>query len=244
MILPTLVSAIVVVIAPPKAITHTEKPYKVSLESKFVYQFLFFFKRTNWYRIVVFIFLFKTVSVAIDTMIIPLSIEQGLSRLCIAKYIKFWGTISLLVGNLVGGYILYRISISQGLLLWGIAQTLISLFLVFQFVLWHPYPEYFVLLAIIERFCCGIGRITLMVYQSKNCSKENLMADSAILTSFGSYVRIIISVVAGWVVGRVDWVCFFIIIALLSLLILMFISKLLIKARKRSGVSLTSQWGL
>ena len=244
MMLPTLVSAIVVVIAPHKAITHTEEPYKVSCGSTSVHHFLSFFKRTNWYRILVFIFLFKTVSVAIDTMIIPLSIEQGLSRLCIAKHIKFWGTLSLLTGNLVGGYILYRISISQGLLLWGIAQTLISLFLVFQFVLWRPYPEYFVLFSILERFCCGIGRITLMVYQSKNCSKENLMADAALLTSFGSYVRIMISVITGWVVGRVDWVYFFIIIAFLSLLTLTFISKLLTKNPYKNGGLLSSQWGL
>lgn len=188
-----------------------------------------FFKKQNWQLIFSFIFLYKIGITSINIMSIPFLIEIGFSKLEIAYIAKSFGIGSMFLGGMLGGMILHRINIFYSMFIWSILQFISNSMFILQAII--GYNIWLLTITIgIENLCCGIGEVMLIAYFSRLCSTTYTMTHYALMTSFGSFVRIIISLVIGIIVDQFTWICFYTLISLFSIpIIILFFRNNLVK---------------
>ena len=66
----------------------------------------------------------------------------------------------------------------------------------------------------IENFASGFSRVVLISYFSKICMESKSFIQLAILTSFSSFVKVIICSFSGWLASMMSWNHFFLFVAL------------------------------
>ncbi len=162
----------------------------------------------DWRIVLAFILFYKVGDTALNVMNTPFLIELGFSKLEIAHVAKLFGISAMIVGGFLGGLFLNRFGILPSLILCAALQFLSSLMFVFQALVGHNLSV-LVLTIGIENLTCGLGATAFIAYLSSLCSIPHTATHFALLSSFGSMMRIILSVGAGILADILPWSLFF-----------------------------------
>jgi PAT family beta-lactamase induction signal transducer AmpG len=172
-----------------------------------------FFKSQDWMMTISFILLYKVGDTVLSVMSMPFLIEIGFSEIEIAHVAKTFGISAMMVGGVIGGILLSRCSIIENLRICITLQTLASLLFMVQASVGANLSMLFLTMGV-ENLACGMSQAALIAYFSSLCLHPNTATHFALLSSFGSFARITLSVLAGWLADYLNsWVSFYAFVA-------------------------------
>jgi len=162
----------------------------------------------DWRVILAFIFFYKVGDTMLSVMNTPFLVELGFSKLEIADVAKLFGISAMIVGGFMGGIFLNRFGILSSLMLCAVLQILSSLMFVVQALVGYNLSVLVMTIGI-ENLTCGLGAAAFIAYLSSLCSVPHTATHFALLSSFGSLVRILLSMGAGFLADLLPWSLFF-----------------------------------
>jgi PAT family beta-lactamase induction signal transducer AmpG len=151
----------------------------------------------------------------------------GFSLKELAFVSKVFGTIATLVGSLIGGLLMTRLSLYRALMLFGWLQGLAIL----CFIIMLKFPQNVSALTVtvfIEQFTSGLGTIAFLAYLMFLCDKRYTATQFAIFSALSAIGRIFVGPIAGLYVNAFGWIPFFIfslVIAILGLWLLFILKE-------------------
>ncbi len=204
------------------------KPFWFKVNQQFVASFKTMLRRQDLKIILFFIFLYKVGDTILNTMTMPFLLETGFTKFEIANVAKSFGISAMVAGGLIGGLYVGRSSLVNALIVTSFLQIAASLMFWMQAAQGHNLSLLFATIGI-ENFASGMGNAAFIVYLSSRCRMPHTATHFALLTSFGSFCRVIFSSLAGWTADHLQWTEFYGLTALLCvpcLLLVMFRASL------------------
>ena len=178
--------------------------------------------------ILVFLVLYRLPDNFISMMINPFLIHIGYPAVTIATAGKLFGTISALIGGLLGGYIMKKRSVFDNLLLFGSIHAVVHILFVVQDI----YGQNIYLLFIVTGFESISGGITMTAYIAfiaTLCDGKFRSTQHAFFSSMMGLSRSIFPAISGYMVASFGWSVFFLfttIAAVPALIIIPYLEKL------------------
>lgn len=170
----------------------------------------------DWRIVLAFIFLYKIGDTTLSVMNTPFLVDLGFSKLEIANVAKFFGISAMIIGGLMGGVFLNHFGILSSLILCATLQIMTSLMFVIQTFAGCDL-NVLILTIGFENLSCGLGAASFIAYLSTLCRTPYTAAHFALLSSFGSLARIILSALSGLLADLLPWSVFFSLTAIASL---------------------------
>lgn len=190
--------------------------------------FLDFTKHGRWYVILAFVICFKLGDAFAGNLTLPFLLEIGFSKIEIASIMKTFGLFATLLGVFIGGLISKKIGIIKGLWISGTAQMLSNLTFSYLAEIGHN-PQLLYLVVFIENFSGGVGDSIFVAYLSSLCSISFSATQYALLASFATMARSLLTSGAGIFAEILGWYYFFILSSILAVPGLMFLFWLSVK---------------
>lgn len=213
--------------SPPKQVSRLTPPF--SLETKKSSQHFWnwvsltygqaireLWHKNDWRIVLAFIVFYKIGDTTLNVMHTPFLIELGFSKLEIAHIAKLFGISAMIAGGFLGGVLLSRFGTFRVLILCAALQFFSCLMFIFQAIVGYDF-NLLILTSGIENLACGLGAAAFVAYLSSLCSSPNTATHFAVLSSFGSMVRIVLSMGAGILADVLPWPLFFAIAAIACL---------------------------
>lgn len=166
------------------------------------------FHHFPWPLVFAIIFAFKIGDTVLSTMNIPFLVEIGFTKIEIAHTTKLFGISTMILGGIVGGVFLNRFGMFHSLLVAILLQMAASFLFAAQALMGH-HLTFLILVVGVENLSVGFGAAAFMVYLSSFCRMPYTATHFALLSSFGSFVRVFISIGAGMVADQISWPLFF-----------------------------------
>lgn len=170
----------------------------------------------DWRMVMALIVFYKIGDTTLSVMNIPFLVEIGFSKLEIANVAKFFGISAMILGGIMGGILLNRYGILMSLMLCAILQILTALMFVIQSLVGCDL-NFLILTIGVENLGSGLGAASFIAYLSSLCRTPYTATHFALLSSFGSFARIALSVLSGFLADYCSWPLFFTSVALASL---------------------------
>ncbi len=211
--------------------------------------FVDFFRRQgvlSGVEILVFIVLFKVSDAMMNAMSIPFLKAACFTQQAIGDINGFMGTISTIVGALLGGILLSRMTVFQGLWIFGGLQALGIIFYFLLANIIHPNPavtdlvtacknftppqfsdQLFIIAINIENFFAGMESSAFGLFLMNMCNRQFSATQFALLSSLMALSKLLVAP-AGDIVKAIGWSNFFLlsmVIIIPSLLLLIPISR-------------------
>lgn len=184
-----------------------------------------FFKRPDCLLIILFIFFYKVGDVIPNSMRGPLLQSLDFTPIETANVAQAYGIILMILGGVFGGILTKFLGIFRSIIIGGAIQ-LLSPFMHALLTLTGHSITMLILTTTVHSLCCGLGSTILVIYVSSLCKKGSAASQFALIWSFSSLTRSILSSSAGIIAQRSDWTTFFICTTLLGLPIFLIIKKL------------------
>jgi len=162
----------------------------------------------DWRVVLAFIFFYKVGDTALNVMNTPFLVELGFSKLEIAHVAKLFGISAMIAGGFMGGLFLNRFGILSGLILCASLQLLSSMMFIIQALVGYNLSVLVITIGV-ENLTCGLGAAAFIAYLSSLCSAPHTATHFALLSSFGSFARILLSIGAGFLADILPWPLFF-----------------------------------
>lgn len=183
-------------------------------------------KRSDLVFILTFICLYKVGDTVLNTLSMPFLLEIGFSKLQIAHIAKSFGIMAMMIGGFIGGIVLPSFPLYRILMGASGLQCVASLMFMLQAEVGNDIHLLFLTIGI-ENFACGLGTAAYIVFLSTRCQTPFTATHFALLSSFGSFCRILISSGAGMTADFFTWTTFYGLVALLTVpcFLLVFMGK-------------------
>ncbi len=167
--------------------------------------------------ILVFVLLFKFCDSLAGVMTVPFIVDLGFDKVDYIALVKGVGTIAVLAGGFLGGYLAKALPLVTGLWVAGIIQMASNL--AFSWLAAAGVDHQVLAAAIvIENLAGGIGTVIFVAYLSALCSSPlHTATQFALLTALASVGRTVLSANAGFLAEASGWFNFFIITAIAAL---------------------------
>ncbi|MBL0942677.1 MAG: MFS transporter, partial [Alphaproteobacteria bacterium] len=191
-----------------KASSFSTNNLKKFFHTRFKLSLTSFFNKEDWFLILAFIFLFKIGDTILNMMSIPFLFEIGFSKVEIAHIAKSFGIMAMIIGGIVGGFLLSYMSMVNNFLLCIILQIISCMLFMLQAYIGH-HIGFLILTMGIENLACGISATTLVFYFSNLCHYPHTATHYALLSSFSSIARLGLSMLAGWLADALPWANFY-----------------------------------
>lgn len=180
-----------------------------TLKESFIEPFRDLLKREKSFILLLFIVLYKIGDAYASSLSTAFFIRAvGFSLSEVGTVNKIGGLLSAIVGSLIGGFLLRKISLYKALISFGILQAASNL----MFMLLSIEGKnlvLFVLTVIIENFTGGMGTTAFLAFLMGLCNRSFAATQYALLSSLASFGRVIISPTAGFVVENIGWTAFY-----------------------------------
>lgn len=175
-----------------------------------------FIQRPHWQLILLFIFLYRMSDAYVSPMTYMFYTDIGFNYVQIASIIKILGSVAIIGGMFLGGILLSRISLNQGLVICGILQALSNLTYVVQA---HVGDNQYMLMVTIfvENITGGMGTAAFVAYISSLCNLNYTATQYALLSSLMSLARDGLAATSGSLAGWLGWSNFFILSTFLAI---------------------------
>ncbi len=204
-----------------------DAPQPRTLQESVVMPLKEFLSRSNAYKILLFILLYKVGDAIAGNMTQLFYLDIGFSKNEIAAIAKTLGVFSNMAGALVGGISLMRLGINRSLWVFGIFQALSTL----SFCILNYTGHNNVALGgviIFEDMSAGMGSAAFMAYMASMANKSFTATQYALMTSLMGVPMTIIASPAGEMVKLLGWNGFFVactVAAIPGLLLLRWMTK-------------------
>lgn len=189
-----------------------------SLKAAIIEPFHEFFSRQNvsaGLAILAFMLLYKLGDNMATALQTPFFLDMGFSRTEIGTAAKFSGLIGSVLGSLLAGIIMLKVSINRALWLFGVVQvvSILGYYLLSQ--IGH---DVLVLVAVhgFEYVGVGMGAVALIAYQSKQTSLAFTATQFALFSSLMATPRIFANASTGFLVEWLGWTPFFLVCAMMA----------------------------
>lgn len=180
-----------------------------TLKESFIEPFRDLLKREKSFILLLFIVLYKIGDAYASSLSTTFFIRGvGFSLSEVGTVNKIGGLLSAIVGSLIGGFLLRKISVYKALISFGILQAASNLMFMLLFIEGKNLVL-FVLTVIIENFTGGMGTIAFLAFLMGLCNRSFAATQYALLSSLASFGRVIISPTAGFVVENIGWTAFY-----------------------------------
>jgi len=207
------------------SISLNEKANQSRLKTAVIEPFVDFMSHKNWLLILLFIICYKLGDAFLANMMNPFFVDIGFSKIEIANISKVFGLVTTLIGGFLGGLAISRYGIMKGLLYCGLLQMVSNLVFIAQ--AWAGHNIYMLMLTIAaENITGGMGTTAFVAYISSLCNQKYTATQYALLSSFSSTGRTLLSSGSGVLVGIIGWSSFFMLtsfIAGIGIIILLYL---------------------
>lgn len=178
--------------------------------------FLRFMERPYWLVALALVFVYRLSDAYFAPMAYPFYSVMGFSKGEIAYISKLYGMAATILGGLLGGYVLGRIGLLKGLLVFSVVQGLttalyIPLYYAGHNILWLIFT------VSMENLSSGMATTAIIAFMSVLCNKEYTATQYALLSSMPGFARDVFGATSGKVLEMTSWPAFFSISALLTL---------------------------
>ncbi len=167
-----------------------------------------FVRKLDWQIIFPFILSYKIADTVLNVMSMPFLVEIGFDNFEIAYVAKTFGISAMILGGFIGGVISSRQPLRYYLLACVVLQAFASALFVLQAQVGNNLSYLFVTMGV-ENFTCGMSQVALVTYLSHLCLHRSIALHYAILSSFASFVRVSVSMIAGWLADHLAWSQFY-----------------------------------
>lgn len=166
--------------------------------------------------VLAFLFFYKLGDNMATALQTPFFHDVGFSGTQIGTIAKFVGTTAAIVGGLVGGLIMIKVSINRALWMFGFVQiTSILGFALLSVVGANPWMLAFAMA--FEYLGVGLGTAALTAFMAKSTNVAFAATQFALFTALISVPRVLASATTGVIVERTGWTNFFLICTLLAI---------------------------
>ncbi len=178
------------------------------IERALIAPFADFIKKPAWLWILAFIALYKVGDALAGVMAMPFYLDIGFSKPEIAGVSKVFGLVATIIGGLVGGVLVSRMSVIPSLLVCGVLQMVSNL--MFVFLAWAGHDLGALTLTIaVENVASGMGTAAFVAFLSGLCSVQHTATQYALLSSLSSVGRTVLASPGGWLAQQISWMGFF-----------------------------------
>lgn len=186
-----------------------------------------FVKRSGWIWILLFIMVYKLCDAYMVPMTMPFYDAMGFTKAEIAFVTKFYGMGATILGGIAGGVMVNRLGLLKGLYIGSILQGLTTLMYVVQA---HAGNNLYMLMVTVslDNLAGGMSTTAFVAYISSLCNVAYTATQYALLSSFMSLARDLLSSTSGVLVKFVGWSSFFVITTLMAvpgLLLLVYLQR-------------------
>jgi MFS family permease len=201
----------------PSPMEHLTSVYKSFVE---------FLQRPDWYLIILLIFFYKIGDSVPNAMKGPLLASLDFTPIETANISQAYGTILMIFGGFLGGLLVTKLGIFRSIIVGGSVQLLSPCMHAWLAVMRHNIPA-LIITTTVHNIACGLGSTILVIYVSSLCKKSGTTATQfALIYSFSSLTRTILSSASGICAAYVDWSTFFVCTTLIGLPVFFIIKKL------------------
>jgi PAT family beta-lactamase induction signal transducer AmpG len=175
-----------------------------------------FFSRPGSMTVILFILLYKVGDLMAGNMTTPFILKMGYTTVDVGTIAKTFGLIATIVGGLIGGVLMIRLSMKQSLVIFGILQAVSTL----GFALLVRLPVGFASLASVitfENLTAGMGMAAYGAYMASLTDKRFTATQYALLSSVMGITRVILPAPTGYFAAVLGWEMFFIVCTLAAL---------------------------
>ena len=188
-----------------------------SLREAVVQPFRQFMARPAFGEVLAFCLLYKIGDQLADTLQAPFLLRgMGFTKVQVASTTKTVGLLSLILGGVLGGALMKRLSLKRALVLFGGCQA--GSILAF-WALSRLGPRLFVLTFALglENLAFGMGTAAFGTFVMLLCDRRFTATQYALLTSLLAVTRGYLTAPAGWYAARTGWSLYFLTCALAAL---------------------------
>jgi PAT family beta-lactamase induction signal transducer AmpG len=166
--------------------------------------------------VLAFLFFYKLGDNMATALQTPFFHDVGFSGTQIGTIAKIVGTTAAIVGGLVGGLIMVKVSINRALWMFGFVQIASILgFALLSVVGANPWMLAFAMA--FEYLGVGLGTAALTAFMAKSTNVAFAATQFALFTALISVPRVLASATTGLIVERTGWTNFFLICTLLAI---------------------------
>ena len=187
-----------------------------NLKDTFIKPFREISGRPEFLSIIAFALLYKIGDNLATWLSAPYILELGYSRGDYGLIFKSYGLITLILGGIVGGFLLLKIDLKKALYYFGIIQIIAVLSNIY---LNHAPVHLLNLAAVItiENFSFGLGTAAFSAYLAIQTKKEFSASQYALLSSIITLPRTVFSASTGYLADFLGWDMFFCFCALTAI---------------------------
>lgn len=176
-----------------------------------------------------FILLYKLGEVfttSISGVVMPFLIQGlGFSLDTIGYVNKIWGAFALILGGLVGGVLMLRLSLYRALLYFGLLQAITNLMFIFLAIA-GKHLGLFIAAVISDNFAAGMGSTALVAVIMGFVNQKFTATQFSILVCIAGLPRVFSGPIGAFLQSHYGWIGLFIIAFFLSLMFIPFLQHL------------------
>lgn len=167
-------------------------------------------------EVLAFCLLYKIGDQLADTLSAPFLLRgMGFTKLQIAGTTKTVGLVSIILGGILGGILMEKLSLKRALVLFGLAQAG-SVVTFWALSLLGPRLLVLTFALGLENLAFGMGTAAFATFVMLLCDRRYTATQYALLTSLLAVTRGYLTAPAGWYADRVGWSGYFLTCAVLA----------------------------
>ena len=166
--------------------------------------------------VLAFLFLYKLGDNMATALQTPFFIDVGFTLTQIGVIAKTAGLAAAIVGGMVGGLVMVKLSINRALWLFGVVQIVSILgFALLSEI--GPNPWMLGVAVAFEYLGVGLGSAALIAFMARTTNPAFAATQLALFTALASVPRVFANSVTGVIVERVGWTSFFLVCIVLAI---------------------------
>lgn len=177
----------------------------VSLREAVVEPFHDFLTRRNAIAILIFIIIYKlsdALALSLNTTFLIRSV--GFSLVDVGSITKIVGTVSVLLGGIIGGVLMPRLGLYRSLMYFGFLQMSSNLAYALLAMVGKSYLI-MTLATFAEYFCSGLSSVATIVFLTSLCNRRFTATQYALFSAVAALGRVFVGPLAAYMVERLGW---------------------------------------
>lgn len=191
---------------------------KSSLYNMFIKPFEHFISLNNFTWVALFIVTYRLADNMLVVMLNPFLLHMKFTAVEIAKISKFFGTIMIIIGGVISGHLIQIIGLRRSLIYFSLFHGVGHSF----YILFDIFGKNLNLLYFIVAYgslTSGMAMTAYFSFISSLCKGKYVATQYALLSSGIGLSRVIFPISSGFIVENYNWIGFFYIILIISLLV-------------------------
>ena len=174
-----------------------------------------FMRKKYWVLALLIVFLYRLSDAYFGPMAYPFYADLGFSKVEIAYISKLYGMGATIIGGLLGGFVLNRIGLLKGLLVFSVLQSLTTALYVPLYYVGHDVASLMSVVAL-ENLTSGMATTAIIAFMSVLFKQWYTSTHYDLLSSLSVFARDVFGATSGKVLELTSWPEFFLISAILG----------------------------